>query len=154
MYDCCTMCTPSAIFPCKIQLLSFPIKLLPAGFVFIIGTCKMKDFRTNNLSFQLVWRIPHFLCQFSVRAPSWREVSPEKNTSPFFWHEGGRSKQLQWDSYIGYWQSTASANTGCVSLHPSVSWTVKGNITLKWITEFWGRYSPYLPRFFSLYKLE
>lgn len=106
MYDCCTVCTPSAIFPCKIQLLFFPTKLLPTGFVLTIGTCKMKAFRTNDISFQLVWRIPHFLCQFSVRKSSWREVSPEKNISPFFWYEGGRSKQLPWDSYIGYWQST------------------------------------------------
>lgn len=34
------------------------------------------------------------------------EVSPEKNTSLFFFHEGGRRKQLQGDSYRGYWQST------------------------------------------------
>ena len=66
----------------------------------------MKAFRTNNISFQLVWRIPHFLCQFSVRKSSWKEVSPEKNFSPFFWHEDERSKQLQWNSYFGYWQST------------------------------------------------
>lgn len=39
-----------------------------------------------------------------------------------------------------------------VFLHSSVSWIVKGNITLKWNTEFWGRYSPYLSRFFSLYQ--
>lgn len=117
----------------------FPTELLPRVFVITIETCKMKAFRTNNISFQLVWRIPHFLCQFSVRKLSWREACPEKNIFPFFWCEGGRSKQLQWDSYIGYWQSTANAHSCCISLHSSVSWTVKGNTTLKWNTEFWGR---------------
>lgn len=53
MYDCCTVCTPSAIYPCKIQLLLFPTKILPTGFVLIVGTCKLKAFRTNNVSFSL-----------------------------------------------------------------------------------------------------
>lgn len=71
-----------------------------------------------------------------------KEADPEKNISPFFCHESGRRKQLQGDSYSRCWQST----TFSFSL---VFWTVKGNewFTFKCNTEFWGRYSPYLPTF-------
>lgn len=34
------------------------------------------------------------------------EVSPEKNISPFFCHEGGKRKQLQGAPYSRCWQST------------------------------------------------
>jgi len=44
----------------------------------------MKAFGTNNRSFQLVQRIPHVLCQLSVRKSSWREVSPVKKIFPPF----------------------------------------------------------------------
>lgn len=44
---------------------------------------KMKAFRIKTISFQPMWRIPHFLCQLSVRK-SWREVHPEKNIAFFF----------------------------------------------------------------------
>lgn len=39
------------------------------------------------------------------------EVSPEKNISPFFCHEGGRRKQLRGDSYSRRWQSNVFSYT-------------------------------------------
>lgn len=108
-----------------------------------MGTCKIKAFRTKNLSFHLVWRIQHSLCQYSVREKYWMKWALRITFPLFSAMKVGKRNSCR---------NIPTVGVGNLLCFPSVFWTVKGNecFTFKWNTEFWGRYFPYLPMFFPL----